>query len=259
MMTLMQAELLDLLCAPGSLALLRLEGDVLIEEDGRHRYPVREGIPCLVGDHLQIQTRGWQTFYDRAAFAYDGTLRLAQWLRLSNEEPIRTEFLGALDISPETLILDIGCGSGSSRAAFPSHATYLGIDLSLNMLRRAQAKCASHGWPAYFVQGEAEALPVRSQRVDVILSMGVLQHLKYPSKALREMRRVAKQNARILLIDEKRSLNALQRKLGWTGESGNATQGLAGFSEWCKADMNLDPVEQRIFGEYFILDLYNPN
>lgn len=255
-MTLMQAELLDLLCAPGSLALLRLEGDVLIEKDGHHRYPVREGIPCLIGDHLQIQTRGWQTLYDRAAFAYDTTLRLAHWLRLGNEERIRTEFLGALGISPETLILDIGCGSGSSRAAFPANAIYLGIDLSFNMLRRAQAKCASRELPAYFVQGAAETLPVRNSKADLILAMGVLQHVASPSKALDDMRRVAKPKGRMLLIDEKRSLNALQRKLGWTGRKSGAARQSAKFAEWCISNMDLSDAEERTLGEYYIIDLY---
>ncbi len=258
-MAIVQAELLDLLCAPESLMPLRLDGDVLVEEGGRHRYPVRQGIPCLINHPLQMHTRLWQTFYDRAAFAYDATLRLAHRLRLGSEEHIRSEFLGGLDISPRSLILDIGCGSGSNRAAFPTDAVYLGIDLSFNMLRRAQAKCASQAWSAHFVQGEAETLPLRSQRADLILAMGVLQHLSHPSLALLEMTRVARQKARILLIDEKRSLNALQRRMGWTGQNSDATQKLAAFADWCNANMNLEPVDQHFFGEYFIVDLYNPN
>jgi ubiquinone/menaquinone biosynthesis C-methylase UbiE len=255
----MQAELLDLLCAPRTLVPLRLEGDVLVEEGGSHRYPLRQGIPCLISEHLQIQSRLWQTFYDRAAFAYDATLRLAHWLQLGNEERIRTEFLSHLQVSPGSLIVDIGCGSGSNRAAFPIDATYLGVDLSFNMLRRAQAKCASHAWPAHFVQGDAEALPVRNQRADMILAMGVLQHLGHPGQALREITRVAKQKARVVLIDEKRSLYTLQRKLGWTAENGNAARQLAKFATWCNSQLNLETAEQEFFGEYFIMNLYCVN
>ncbi len=258
-MAIMLAELPDLLCAPGSLAPLRLDGDVLAEEGGSHRYPVRLGIPCLINHPLQMQTRFWEAFYDRAAFAYDATLRLAHRLRLGSEEHICNEFLGGLDISPGSLILDIGCGSGGSRAALSTDAAYLGIDLSFNMLRRAQAKCVSHAGPAYFVQGQAEELPVYNQKADVIIAMGVLQHLSHPNEALGEMRRVAKQNARILLIDEKSSLNALQRRMGWSGKNSNATQKLAAFANWCNANMNLELVDRHFFGEYFIMDLYYPD
>ncbi len=253
-MAFMDPELLELLCSPGNLQPLRVNNDHLLTEDGRI-FPIRNGIPCFAMEGLPPRERFWRGLYDRTAFAYDATLHLADRLGFGNEERIRREVLARIKVEPGSLVVDVGCGTGASRAAFEPSVNYLGVDISLNMLRRARSKCIKQGWPAHFVQAGIEALPLRGAKADLILAMGVLQHLRNPGLALQEMARVAAGKARLLLIDEQRSLRPLLRKLQQTAHPRAPKQQMASLAEWCEAKLNLKWSDQQMFGEYYLLDL----
>ncbi len=65
-----------------------------------------------------------------------------------------------------------------------------GVDVSLDVVREAQRVLASHG-PA-FVGGDVRALPIRDASVDLVYSMGTIEHFpEYPA-AVREIFRVLK-------------------------------------------------------------------
>lgn len=255
-MVFMDPQFLESLCSPGDLRPLRVNNGHLETKDGRI-FPIRNGIPAFAGQALSARSRFWQTFYDFSAFAYDPTLGLADRLGIGSEQRIRANVLARINLAPGSLIVDVGCGTGASRAAFAPKDNYLGIDISFNMLRRAQAKCAKQGWRTNFIQAHAGALPLRSKKADLILAMGVLQHLPYPALALQEIARVAANNARILLIDEQRFLRSLLRRLGQPIQSSKSSQTITQLGEWCQAKLNLRWSDQRTLGEYFILDLNN--
>jgi len=250
-------ELLELLCSPGDLRPLQDNGDHLLAEDGR-RFRVRDGIPCFIQGQLSWQPRLWQVFYDQTAFAYDATLHLADRAGIGSEMRIRREVLAGIKVEPGGLIVDIGCGTGGSREFFSAGINYLGIDISFSMLQRARAKFESQARSAFLVQADAEALPLRSLNADLILAMGLLQHVSSPELALREMARVAGRKSRLVLIDEKRSLDSILRKLRRSGHAQAPRDGIARLANWCTSNLNLKWADRQILGEYFILDLYNP-
>jgi ubiquinone/menaquinone biosynthesis C-methylase UbiE/uncharacterized protein YbaR (Trm112 family) len=239
----MDERILQMLCAPGSQQALQLEAGSLVSEDGRI-FPIRSGIPRLLP---AAGYRGWQLFYDLAAFAYDPVLNLGARLGLGSEERIRSELLARLAPAPGSVVLEVGCGTGANRLAFGEAITYLGIDQSFGMLRRAQRTAVRRGVPGAFVQGDATALPVRSAQADLLLAMGVLQHLAAPSAALRELARVAKPGAGLLLIDESRSLGKVNKKISGQNVSPleNLIAALAAFG--------MDLVESTTIGEYYAL------
>jgi SAM-dependent methyltransferase len=80
----------------------------------------------------------------------------------------------AAAIGPDDRVLDIGCGTGqctcdAARRAF--RGTVLGIDLSLPMIRVAEATARRQGLPnASFVQGDAQVQPFAPDAFDVALS-----------------------------------------------------------------------------------------
>lgn len=234
-----------MLCTPGSHQALHMEAGSLVSEDG-HIFPIRSGIPQLLP---AAGYRSWQLFYDLAAFAYDPVLNLGAWLGLGSEERIRSELLATLAPARGSVVLELGCGTGANRLAFGEAITYLGIDHSFGMLRRAQRTTARRGLPGAFVQGAATALPVRSAQADMLLAMGVLQHLAAPSTALRELARVAKPGASLLLIDESRSLANVNKKI-----SGQNVSSLGNFV-FALTSFGMDLVESTTFGEYYALRL----
>lgn len=252
----MQPEFLELLCSPGDLRPLRLDHNVLITDDGRH-FSIRDGIACFAEKELTRANKFWQMFYDRAAFAYDATVDLGNQLGFGSERRIRQEILAAMSLAPGDMVVEIGCGTAANRAAFAPEVAYVGVDISLNMLRHAQMKCASRNWLAYFVQARAEALPIRSANSDLTIAMGVLQHVSSPVLALEEITRLAKSGASILLIDERRSLSSLVRKLDPSLGPCAAKDALARLSEWCEKNLGLHTDDDQFFAEYFVLVLHS--
>jgi ubiquinone/menaquinone biosynthesis C-methylase UbiE len=115
--------------------------------------------------------------------------------------------------------IDIGCGPGQilmKLAARLPQWTFIGVDRSLTMIRRAEeiadaqmaaekvrvaAFACSKMW---FVAGDAEALPFRDGSFDLVLCNSVLHHIGDPSRLFSEIRRVAKPGAAILLRDLRR-------------------------------------------------------
>ncbi len=85
-------------------------------------------------------------------------------------------------------VLEIGCGTGNSTAAFLNQhpCALTGIDLSRGMLREAQRKNLA----ARFVQSDAHALPFRDAAFDYAFAVLVIHHLDDLERFFGECRRV---------------------------------------------------------------------
>ena len=103
--------------------------------------------------------------------------------------------VAALDLATCSVVLDVGTGSGALvphiREAAPG-ATIVGVDASGEMLRAARDTT-----PVRAVQGDAMALPVRSESVDAALLAFVLFHLADPAAAMADVTRVLAGGGRV--------------------------------------------------------------
>src|SRR3989344_7235182 len=89
-------------------------------------------------------------------------------------------------------ILDIGCGSGRN---FIPGRNYVGIDFSKNMLKYTKKYSRKKKINAFFVRGDATALPVRNDYFDTVVYVAVLHTIKGKKsrkKSLLELRRAMK-------------------------------------------------------------------
>jgi SAM-dependent methyltransferase len=94
-------------------------------------------------------------------------------------------------------VLDIGCGTGEWLAELHMlGARVSGVDLS----RRAVEACIARLPDGEFHCGPAESLPFADGRFDLVLCMGSLEHFLDKRKALDEMRRVGRSDARYLIL-----------------------------------------------------------
>ena len=84
----------------------------------------------------------------------------------------------------ETL-LDVGCGTGANLALAGSDVRRLGIDIHIEELTRGM------------LQGDALSLPLRSNSVDVILALDVLEHVD-DDVMLAEVARVLRDGGRLI-------------------------------------------------------------
>jgi ubiquinone/menaquinone biosynthesis C-methylase UbiE len=188
--------------------------------------------------------RFWRAFYDRTAFAYDTVLALGAALGVSSELRIRRELLANLVLPHNARVLEIGCGPGANRPFLPAGADYVGIDLSHQMLRRARAKDLA---ASAFAQTDGVALPLESHRFDLLLAMGVVQHIAEPARMLAEMQRSAADGAQLLLIEERRAISGIARKL--TGSKA----GLEDLAREVSEKFGWELLNCVFYGEYFVL------
>lgn len=98
------------------------------------------------------------------------------------------------------VVLDVGCGDGAHLRALADRIDQgLGIDLSSQMVRTARRR-TSHPSLAFRV-GDAERLAsVPAASVDVVLCVGVLEHLLRPARALRQIARVLRPSGRFVAL-----------------------------------------------------------
>lgn len=137
----------------------------------------------------------FQCDYNQIASSYDRYRDLSpSLLNLWLEKIIR---LGK--ITPGMRVLDIGCGTG--RLTIPlqqkAQAEVYGLDLSAEMLKRAQGKEGAE--TVHWILGDAQALPFPDQSFDFTFMCLVLHHIEDKVRAIEEMYRVLKPGGRSLI------------------------------------------------------------
>lgn len=128
-------------------------------------------------------------------------------------------------------VLDVGCGTGTwllacdKRGAIPH-----GVDIS----QKAIAACKSIMPEGQFYTRPAESLPFGKNMFDLVTCLGALEHFVNPDQALKEIVRVAKQDAKILILVP--NANFLTRRLGlYSGTNqAQAREKVRTLQEWNK-------------------------
>src|SRR5262249_41484589 len=91
-----------------------------------------------------------------------------------------------------------------------------GVDISRSQLDACRRRAEAGARDVRLAQCEAEALPLADRRFDAVLSIGAFNYFNDPEGALREMARVARPGAPIVVSDEVPNLTdrMLGHKLG---------------------------------------------
>lgn len=107
-------------------------------------------------------------------------------------------------------VMDIGCGTGKwLHAVYKQGADPVGIDLS----SKAVKTCKKIIPDSNFYLAVAEALPFNNNQFHIVSALGTLEHFLDQEAALKEMARVARDDARFLLLVP--NADFLTRKLGF--------------------------------------------
>jgi arsenite methyltransferase len=103
-------------------------------------------------------------------------------------------------------VVDIGSGAGTDLLLAAVHVgptgRAIGVDMTEAMRDRARRGAAACGLTHVDVrEGEATALPVESESVDVVISNGVLNLVAEKQIAIAEVRRILKPGGRVQIAD----------------------------------------------------------
>ena len=208
----MKSETVSLLCRPGTHEPLRLASapgpdgraeDVLVGAQSGEVFRIRDGIPLLL-DESQVSgfNRRYQRLYNRLAGLYDAAIRLFANLAGGGEAHFRGDYLRELEVQDGNRMLEVSIGTGANIRYLPVKATYLGVDISWGMLKRCQRNLERWQREAELILGNAEELPLRDELFDAVLHVGGINAFSDPARAIREMIRVARAGAKIVIVDE---------------------------------------------------------
>ena len=84
-------------------------------------------------------------------------------------------------------VLDVGCGTGECTFQLAKEypkAEILGVELNLDHVRRATERCREFGARVKIVQGDAFALDVPAQSMDLVVCRHLLQSIPNPEKVV---------------------------------------------------------------------------
>jgi phosphatidylethanolamine/phosphatidyl-N-methylethanolamine N-methyltransferase len=173
---------------------------------------------------MPMQEPTTRVLYDAQSRVYDYTFGKLVQRRISTA-------ISHINIQPGDRILDLGIGTGASLQYYPcDRGRIFGIDLSTGMLKLCIQRMEDRGRTnAVVVQGNALELPFGEDSFDHVFISHVISVVSDPCQLLREAQRVAKPQARIVILNHFQSPNRfvalvekwlcpLCNKLGWRSD-----------------------------------------
>jgi phosphatidylethanolamine/phosphatidyl-N-methylethanolamine N-methyltransferase len=114
-----------------------------------------------------------------------------------------------MNIKPTDRVLDLGIGTGCSLSFYPKdRGKIIGVDLSGGMLREARKKIREQDRDNAFVfQADAMCLPFGPDTFDHVFISHVISVVSDPYRLVAEAQRVAKEGARIVIVNHFQSTN----------------------------------------------------
>jgi len=110
-----------------------------------------------------------------------------------------------LKIEKNSLVLDAGCGTGILFGYVADKAkTIVGLDISRKILLQAKNRAKSFQ-NAHLICGDADNMPLKENTFNHVFGITLVQNMPNPVKTLREIRRVAKEDAVIVVTGLKKA------------------------------------------------------
>ena len=135
--------------------------------------------------------------YNLTAAMYDG--RYAEEQKAKYKAALKSvKVAGAV-------VLDVGCGSGLFFQQIAANASIVvGVDISHKLLVKAKENARSFG-NVSVLQADADHLPFKDGPFDAVFAFTVLQNMPKPSETLHEVKKVAKQDGRLVVTALKKA------------------------------------------------------
>jgi len=189
---------------------------------------------------------------NRIAHVYDPLVRFISSF-FGGEEGLRRLTIDKMDLKPGQKVLDVCCGTGTLCAMIAeeigSDGEVVGVDLSENMLKRAENKSEDN---VRFCYANAEEIPYTDRYFDRAAVTFGLHEMPHPVRmnVLCEMRRVLKPGGKIIVLDyayPKRTLAVLLLKVWMLVEGETARDFIRRDLSSMIRDAGFDVIEQNVY------------
>jgi len=128
----------------------------------------------------------------------------------------RREVIDQLELNDGAVILETGMGPGDNfpwLTARAKNLTIFGIDIQKQMMIHSIRNIRKWKTDAELFRADAEDLPFRDEKFDVVFHLGAFNLFTNKNKAVSEMIRVAKPGTRIVIADESEKGTRIFNKL----------------------------------------------
>ena len=178
-------ELIYFLRSPGDLQPLKRLSDTEFQSSTGKKFPVIDGVICLLNEEERGRDLGDSKFYEENPFG------LRDW---SNPEEVETGVENDMkqilkDMPKDAKIADIGAGTGriSNYLSMNGFTNVVSVDYSL-----ASIKMIKQNSNNLCVWGNILSLPLESNSFDFVICTGVIHHTPAPRLAFSECTRIVK-------------------------------------------------------------------
>jgi ubiquinone/menaquinone biosynthesis C-methylase UbiE len=167
----------------------------------------RQRRPLGIGSRAFMATGAFDSeqFKVRDASSYDPVTAAYDRFTERFTRPLSRRMVELAVLRNSDHVLDIGSGTGivtcEAAKSLGKEGRVTGVDLSSGMIRAASEKAAAAGLAerVTFLKGDGEALDLRSESFDAVLSLFVMMHFPHPEVALGEMYRVLRPGGRLVI------------------------------------------------------------
>jgi ubiquinone/menaquinone biosynthesis C-methylase UbiE len=176
--------------------------ETLVSNSGE-RFPISKGIPTfLKPEDLTGDNGKYNHLYETIGGFYDDTQRVVGAFRGLELDSYFENYMSLLAVKPGDSVLETSVGTGLNFKYLPNGTKLSGLDLSPEMLASCQNNLRRWHLDADLYVGNAEFLPFADSSFDVVFTCGGFNFFSDRAKALREMIRVARPGAHLMIEDE---------------------------------------------------------
>jgi phosphatidylethanolamine/phosphatidyl-N-methylethanolamine N-methyltransferase len=122
--------------------------------------------------------------------------------------PGRVAAIDLLEINEGSQVLEVGVGTGLNLPLYPQHCAVTGVDISEEMLRKAEERVRTLGMTnTRLMVMDGSKLEFPDNSFDRVIATYVISAVPDPVKTLLEMRRVCKPSGHLVILNHFKSDN----------------------------------------------------